>query len=466
MRRQIQMWGIRVLMVVLIVVATQKWGLPLYKQYFTPKKTVTYVPTGPVRAGNFVVSFHEIGTLEAEKSVPVIAEASGKIISLIADGTVVSKGEKLVEMDITELVRDVRERELSYSNAKAAVDRTLAELEILKESNKTQLEQSEAQLSFDQNELELAKRELEKQQRLVKDRLVAQTDVDRADLQVRSKSLSVVKGEKQLALAREEVRSKEKQKEAEVGNAKFAASKARLDLEEVQDRLKRGTILAPAGGLVVISKDYTPDGRRKLKEGDEVHRRQTICELPDLSSMLVKVAVGEADAPKVRINMPTLIRLEAIPNKVFHGMVSDVSSLATEPSPWETNSTPGRKNFEVTIKVREVDPRSIKPGMTADVEFIVDTIAKSTYVPIECVSEKNGATFVFVKKGPKYTKKRVWTGKNNDNFICVVKGVKSGQTVALRDPSRPGDDQQSGATTSSEGDKGKRQAAPLPGAKE
>jgi hypothetical protein len=67
MMRQIQLWGSRTLAVALIAVAAHRWGIPLYKQYFTPKKTTVYVPTAKAAAGPFTVSFHEIGSLKAEK---------------------------------------------------------------------------------------------------------------------------------------------------------------------------------------------------------------------------------------------------------------------------------------------------------------------------------------------------------------------------------------------------------------
>ena len=75
MKRQIQLWGSRTLMVALLVVVTQRWGLPMYKQYFSPKKLVVFVPTAKCKGrASSPVSFHEIGTLGARKSVPVYGE--------------------------------------------------------------------------------------------------------------------------------------------------------------------------------------------------------------------------------------------------------------------------------------------------------------------------------------------------------------------------------------------------------
>ena len=96
MRRQIQLWGSRALMIAVIVVVTQRWGLPLYKRYFSPQKSVVFVPTGRVESGKFTVSFHEVGTLAAEKSVPVYGQDNGKIIWLVPEGTALKAGDKIV----------------------------------------------------------------------------------------------------------------------------------------------------------------------------------------------------------------------------------------------------------------------------------------------------------------------------------------------------------------------------------
>lgn len=463
MKRQIKLWGSRTLVLVFLVTAGQYWGAPLYKQYFVKKKVDAFVPTAKVQAGKFVVSFHEIGTLEAEKSVPVNAEVGGKIITLIGDGKEVSAGALIAEFDTTEMQREVRAKELAHQNALADVGRAKSELAILQESNRTEVEQAEAQLNYDKNELERAKKELQKQKDLADQKLVPRYKVDDAGLAVTSKEFAVQKGEKDLALKKKEVQSKEEQKQADVRNVEFKEHMAALELEEAQRQVKKSSLVAPASGLVVISKDWTPDGRRKLKEGDSVRPRQTICELPDLTSMLVKVQVGESDAPKVRVGLPTMIRLEAVPNKVFHGTVSDVASLAVEPSPWDTNATPGRKNFEVTIRVREVDPKSLKPGMTADVEFITDTMDKATYTPLEAVNERSGTTFVYVKDGKRYIRRNVKTGKNNDNFICIKSGLREGEVVALRDPNRPLEQQEAGTAEQNREQDKKPKPAPVPG---
>lgn len=464
--KQIQTWVIRILLLAAVVFACYWWGVPLYKKYFTSKKASAFVPTTTVKSGKFTISFHEVGNLDAEKSVSVNSEIEGKILYLIPEGKTVKAGDKLVELDTTQLEKDVRNQELTYQNALADVNRAKAEMDILKESNKTEVEQAEAQLGFDQTEEDRAKNQLEKKKRLAADKLVPYSDVEQAEFDYRSKGLAVVKGTKSLALTKKEVQSKEAQKLADVRNVEFRANMEKFNLEEAKNKSKHAVITAPTSGLVVISKFWSADGRRKYKQGDSVYPQQTVCQLPDLSSMLVKVQVGESEAPRVKVNMPTLIRLEAVPNKLYHGTVTDISNLATEADPWDSGSTPGRKNFEVTVKVKEVDRKTIKPGMTADIEFICDQMNSAVYIPIEAIIEKDDKTYVYVKNGKRYDQVQVTVGKSNDNYVCITKGLKKGQVITLRDPNRSLDEQESGVNVKgSASNKNKKKAVPIPDGK-
>lgn len=466
MKEQIKIWVTRVITLVIIAAVVYKWGIPLYKQYFTPKKTNLYIPTATVKEGQFTVSFHEIGTLDAKNSVPVISGINGKVITLVDEGKVVKTGDKIAELDTTDLERDLRTQKLNYENTLADVKRVQAELDLLKEQNKTDVKQSETTLEFNKAELARAKERRDKKVALAKEKLVAGSEVDQAELEVRSKELEVQQGEMALSLKTKEVQAKESQKNADVSNKLFVSNMAKFSLDDVERRMKKAVITAPANGMVVLTKVWDGgNGQRSLKEGDNVNPQQTICQLPDLNNMLVKVQVGESDAPKVLLGMPTIIKLEAVPKRVFHGAVQDIASLATQGDPFSgSGGPPGRKNFTVTIALKETDPKVLKPGMTADVEFIEKTVGNSVYVPIEGVVELTGKTYIYKKQGSEYSRVLVETGTHNDNFICITKGVKKGDIIALRDPTRVAEEELADTGNTKGNGKNTPKPAPIPGA--
>ncbi len=432
--KNIMVWVIRVVLVAAIIFAGWKWGMPWYRTQFGAKTSEAYVPTAKAREDRLVISFHEIGTLQAEKSVPVVSMVNGKIIYLITEGTVVKEGDKIAEMDTSELNREVQNQILNHNNAIAEVEKAMKDMELLKKSNETLYEQAEMQQRFFETEMERAASRLEQRRELFERKLVTKPEVDQAQIDYDSKKLSVEKGKLDLELKAKENKTREDQKAADIRNVQFRETMARMQLEDVQRRMKNAVITAPAPGLVVLSADWTPEGRRKLQAGDNARPMQTICQLPDLRSMLVKVKIGEADAPRLTVGMPTIIRLEAVPGKVFKGEIKEVTTIASEAMPWEAGATPGKKTFDVTIRVLQSDPSTHRPGMTADVEFIEATIEKTVFIPHEAVIEEKGKQFVYVKTGSGWKKRAVTLGRSNDMYVAVTKGLAKNEVIALKDP--------------------------------
>jgi RND family efflux transporter MFP subunit len=465
-KQQIKIWGSRVIILALLIYGGQRWGEPIYKQYFTPKKVEVFVPTGKARSGKFLVSFHEVGALQAEKSVPVTSDVQGKIITILPEGTIVKPADIIAVLDPTDLKRQRDQQVLQYNNSQADVERTKAQQKLDEASYQTDLDQATAEQKYNDSELSIAKQVLEKKKALLDEKLIAGAEVDEAEGNVRSRQLTVDKGKLQYALKEKEIESKKRQKQSEVSNMEFRQQMAKMQLDEFDKQMKSTTITAPAPGMLVLAKTRDPNGWRPFAVGDTVYPRTSICTLPDLSSMIVKVAVGETDIPKVTLGLRCLVRLDAIPNKTFHGSIKNIASLATEQDIWQGGGTPGKKIFDVTIALDEADPKTLKPGMSADVEFVCESIAKALYVPIEAVIERDGKTLVYVKDGKKFERRVVKAGKRNDNDVCITKGLAAGDVIALRDPTRSMDEQEAGGAANPEKEanpKDKKTTVPIPG---
>jgi len=463
MKDQIKVWFLRIVVVVILAIAIKVWGIPLYHQYFTPEKALAFVPTSAVKRGDFAVSFHEMGSLEAVKSVPVLNQVDGKIIKLAEDGKTIAQGDLIAELDTSDVKDQVRNAQLTYKNAQADVAQAISDLDILKASDKTTIDEAQADLDFAKTEFEQAKVELEKKKRLAKEKLIAGDQIVAAESDVRAKELAVTKQNLALVLQKKKCQSDENQKAAVVAKYNFVQALQKNALDDVTKKMNLASIKAPASGLVVLNQIWDGTAQRKLQEGDQARPRQIICTLPNLSEMQVKVKVGESDAPRVLVGMPVIIRMDSAPNRIFHGSVKDIASLARTASPWEEGA--GRNVIDVTISVQESDPKVLKPGMKTDAEFICKSIKDTVYVPIESVIELQGKTYAFVKNGKSFARVPVQTGTANDSYVCITQGLTKGQTVALRDPSKA-TDQSNEASGSQDKESGKKkeQPVPIPGA--
>jgi len=459
--RRILLPLLRLLVAAVIVAVAVKTGPVYWHKWFPQEKKVVFVPTSTVKKGDLTLSVRELGNIDAAKSESVSAETEGKVIFLVAEGKPVVKGEVLVRLDDMPLKDNLRTVTLEYSNSQANIEKAKLDMDILRESNATELKQQEADLEFNKSELDRAKTQRDKKKRLAADKLIPLTEVELADIEVKSKELAVSKGDLSLILKKKEIQSKESQKEADVKNVEFASYITKSRLDEAKRRLGQSTVISPGSGLAVLQKRWIGDGLRKLKEGDNVHQGMQILQIPDLASMTVKVNVDEADIARVRVGQKTRMTVDALPGMKFTGSVVEISNLATETNPWESSGgTPGRKNFEVKIKVDQLGATKLRPGMTSNTEIISDIVPKCIFVPIESVYEKNGKWLAYVKdKNGSYKARSVKVGKRNDSYVAVLGGLTPGEIVALRDPTKGGEVEENKSQAK------KPVAAPVPTAK-
>ncbi|MFH0801722.1 MAG: efflux RND transporter periplasmic adaptor subunit [bacterium] len=425
---------ISLLILALILCACAFW---IYQKARLKEKFFFSVPTTRVKRSEFIIKVTEMGKLTAQKSISISAPFEGKLTKLCKEGIMVKPGDFLAQMDTTDLERKLSDQTVDYSKAVSDVRKAREELRIMKIGNAIQLRQQKAQLDFDRTELEQAKAKLAQQERLLGEFLVTRQQVDDSRIQVRAKELAAKKNALTLQSDEKKLKSNELQKESEIDNFQIVADKKKADLDAARDDLSKATVKAPSSGLVVFNVIWKGGEEGKINEGDSVWRRMNIMQIPDLSSIIVNVPIGEMDIHKVKVGAEVIIRLDAYPDDVFHGAVREIAKLATEGDLWSRSQQPGKKSFEVTVSIRERNPDKLKPGITANVEIYYKKIEDAVFAPIEAVLLENGKKTVYVKADTGYKQFQVETGDRNENDVVITKGLAGGEEIALRDPTKP-----------------------------
>jgi HlyD family secretion protein len=102
----------------------------------------------------------------------------------------------------------------------------------------------------------------------------------------------------------------------------------------------------------------------------------------DLSAMEVEVDVNENDIVRVALGDSVDIEIDALAEKVFKGVVSEISQLASTMGAGTQNAI---TNFKVTVKMLN-NPPEIRSGMNATVEILTDKKIDVVGVPIRAVT--------------------------------------------------------------------------------
>jgi hypothetical protein len=201
--------------------------------------------------------------------------------------------------------------------------------------------------------------------------------------------------------------------------------------------------------VVFPTESFRWGNEAQIAEGKEVFERQTIINLPDISVMQVTVRIHEGKADKVKIDQQVRVEVEGMPGVVYTGRVTKIAPLADSQNRW---LNPDLKEYETEITL-DGTHQTLKPGVTARAEIVVEEVHDVLAVPVQSVVSKQGKRFVFEGRGADPTPVAVELGRSNDQFVEVTKGLATGQRVRLaiseddlkRLPESPGERREGGA---------------------
>ncbi|MCG3135993.1 MAG: Multidrug resistance protein MdtA [Planctomycetes bacterium] len=474
------------------------------------------IPAAPESAVHSVqkrdlrVTVTEKGTLKTANQVLVRPKIPGqaKIVSLVDEGSQVQAGDVVCELDSTETLKQVQDLENRVIALRGEVAAAEAELEIQTGQNASDIRDAEQEKHFAEVELERwekgefvqeksrreirvteAKSELERATR----RFEQMPDLEKEGFvtkeQVEEERLRKVKAESEVHLATLDLESYERyeapkakqQRESDVRKAgedivrtqqrsearlaqrKSAVERQRGELRNVEARLAEAkanlenmVIRAPSAGMVVYGDARNPWDERQVKVGESVYSGQPFLTLPDLTSMLVVVAIHEADISRIKPGQTATVAVETARERTITGKVLRVAPMAAQQNQrWGD----GVKRFNVDVQIDgDVSAMKLKPGLTATVEILVEELKDVVAVPVQAVFSERGKFHVYRQSGGAVSRAAVTIERGNQQYAVVTAGLAPGDGVLLFDPTTSGDGGSPGVSAPADAKEGERKA--------
>ena len=200
-------------------------------------------------------------------------------------------------------------------------------------------------------------------------------------------------------------------------------------LDKVRDQLAKSTIRAPQAGMVVFElsgRDQTP----VVSIGATVRHQQILIKLPDLSEMSVNVKLHESVVKQVSLGAVAYTTIDAFPKDRLTGKVTKIAVMPDRENWW---MNPGLKAYETQITL-DATPAGLKPGMSAQVEILVDARLDVLQVPVSAVFLDKGVQVVYIKTPGGPETRRVEVGLSNERAVEILKGLREGEDVYLYKP--------------------------------
>ncbi|MCX5838753.1 MAG: efflux RND transporter periplasmic adaptor subunit [Deltaproteobacteria bacterium] len=384
---------------------------------------------------SFDININTIGALDTERSHIVssaIKGDKGKIIFLVDDGAIVKKGDDLVRFDPTQFENEILRLTGELKSREAVVD---ARKQVLA-WEKSQAEGMIRNAEFDMQD---AKREYSRYisyvtdlEDLGKKGFHYPNEITQGKKKAEQLHNKLQKGETTLDQVQKEAVFKIAAAAAELGKAQIELETCRAALIDARSELNKSVVRAPFPGIVVHYEMFRDNLKRKPRVGDTVWQNQPLLYLPDISAMIVHTQVREVDLHKISKGQNTTIQVDAYPDIRFAGTVTAIGVLATD----NLEGGRGEKYFQVTVAMSGEDVR-LRPGMTARVYIHTDAVKNVLTVPTYAVFNDGGQKVCYIHQGSGLIKRDVKVGRQNEDVIEIVSGLRNGDRISLIKPATP-----------------------------
>ncbi len=337
------MTGKNVLIVAgVVLVAAAVVGANLWFQ----REPTLAVTTEAIRARDLEAIVSASGKIQPKRLVNISADTPGRVVDLaVNEGDRVKVGQFLLQID----PRSLRTRVDSGSASLEAAEGSLDQLRQSVETSRVQLDQ--------------ARRNLARQQDLWKQQLTTREALEKTENEVRGSESSLREREKQVS-----------SQASRIAQERAGLESARYDLSKVR-------IESPIEGIVT---------RRNIQEGETAvigtmnNAGTVLLTLADMSVIQAEVEVDETNIPNVVLGQAAKITIDALPDKTFHGRVTEIGNSPIQ----ATGAAAGSRqatNFKVVVVIEDDIP-DVRPGFTCTADITTATRTAVTSVPIAAVA--------------------------------------------------------------------------------
>lgn len=402
MKKRIFILGTFVLLLLAVWLFNQSEATNFIDLYTTP------------RVGSFEVDVTTTGELRAKNSVEIRGPQGARdfrvnnmpIQRLVPEGSIVKKGDFVAELDRSEIMGKLQDAQLDVQSA---------ESQVIQAQLDTTLTLSQARDNLVNLRFALEERQIEVDQSRYESPAVqrqAEIELDRAN--------------RQLTQETKNYQTKVKQSEAQLREVETELQKKRNEIVKIRQLMAQFTVYAPDQGMIIYRRNW--DGS-KITEGGQISAWSPIvAELPDFSVMESVTYVNEVDIQKIELGQIVQVGLDAVPDKVLTGIVTNVANIGEQRKNYDS------KVFEVVIEINESDSL-LRPAMTTSNRIKIASVENVLSVPLETIHAEDSLTFVYKREGLDVVLQEVKIGLVNENEVIIERGLNDKDELYLSVPS-------------------------------
>ncbi len=357
----------------------------------------TIEQTGPAAAGTPVLTAS--GYIVARREAVVSSKIQGRLSELrVEEGSVVKAGEVLARLENPDFVASLERAKAQLRQAEAQIG-----------SNEAAIRRAEADLAE-------AKRQFGVTERLANEKLATTDSLDAASSRVHLSDAALG------------------QAKADLDRVIAQREQSRADLQVSEAQLDNTVIKAPFAGTVVKKMAEVGESVAPIPPGVNISTASgAIVALADLATLEMEADVSEANVARLREGQPAEITVEAFPDRRFRSVLRQVIPTA--------DRTKATVLTKVTLLEKDKD---LKPEMSAKVTFLeagspdgAKTVVPqkpAILVPASAVVSRNGGQQVFEVVNGTARARTITTNGSRRDLTIVTDGLTGSEVLVARPP--------------------------------
>ncbi|MBI4465603.1 MAG: efflux RND transporter periplasmic adaptor subunit [Acidobacteria bacterium] len=348
--------------------------------FFWVRRPLQTVQTSRVEKSDLTSVVTASGEIKPKNYVHISANTFGRLVEIpVKEGDFVRMGQVLARLEAVQADADVQAQQAQLAAAQTDVGSAEAVVQTMQASVRT----AQAVLARAKAQLERADQDFRRAQSLYEEQLISRSAFEQAQAEYNTAVATVEEAEARTAQAQAQLR--QAQSQAQVAHERVRQVRASLD--RLRDVLSKHTFVAPLDGVVI---DLPVSVGENVVMGVQNAPGSLLMTIADLSVITAEVLVDETDIATIRVGQPAQVRVDAFPERLGSGSVTEIGNTALVRSTGlaagqSTTSSQQAKDFKVVITLDNPDSE-LRPGLSATGEIITATRKSTLAVPLQSLT--------------------------------------------------------------------------------
>jgi HlyD family secretion protein len=353
------------------------------------RKNAVSVQTSTVKQKDVLISkVTASGEIRAKEFVDIQSEIAGIVTDLlIREGAAVKNGDILLRIDPiqTEAEKDSSVAQLESSQADIrAQEFAILNAEAYLLRDEASLRSSRADLSLAEDNFARMETSFRRKQSLYEDALIsrdeyeiAQLDLKSAQTRLESATAQTLQIEMQVQVSRNNILQSKASAESRLASSKAAMAR----LRQTSNQLEKTTIYSPLDGVVT---QLNVEKGERAQPGIMSNPQATLMTIANLSVIQAELKVDETDIVNLSLGDIAEVRIDALPNDVFEGTVTEIGN-----SPIQSSSlSQEARDFKVIVTLSNPSPK-LRPGMSCTGDITTESRENVLVIPIQALTVRD-----------------------------------------------------------------------------